>query len=493
MKILQLGKFYPVKGGVEKVMYELTLGLSEQENDCDMMCANAERGSSRIRLNGHSQIICTDTWLKLAGTMVSPGMIVTLRKECNNYDVIHIHCPDPMAVLALMLSGYKGKVVLHWHSDVLKQHVLMSLYRPLQNWIIRRADRIVCTTPVMRQESEYLHEVQDKAVVIPIGIDPMEIKQKNVKSLRKQFKGKKIVFSLGRLVPYKGYTYLIQAAKYLPDDYVIIIGGEGPLWDKLQKEIGDNGLLGKVCMTGFIANEERQAYYGACDVFCMSSILKTEAFGIVQIEAMSCGKPIVATNIGCSGVSWVNKHGVSGLNVAPMDPKALAEAIVAVVEDSATYSKQSLNRYFSLFTKERMISSCYKLYQELLDQKTEFLQTGSTDAISESFSAFSHDSAFTVRNGLKLRCIDRQFLIVDNNTDNLNYTRVYELNETAAWIWQKANDGKEFTADELTELIAERYDIDREAAYADIVRQLLYWKENGLITLVENVNEQESD
>ena len=139
MRILQLGKFYPVRGGVEKVMYDLTKGISSLGIRCDMMCAASE-GPTRVeKVNDNADLILCHTVRKVAGTMLSPAMITELRRRCGDYDIIHIHHPDPMAALALRLSGYKGRVILHWHSDILKQKFLLKFYLPVQNWLIDRA------------------------------------------------------------------------------------------------------------------------------------------------------------------------------------------------------------------------------------------------------------------------------------------------------------------------------------------------------------------
>ena len=111
-----------------------------------------------------------------------------------------------------------------------------------------------------------------------------------VAAIREKYPCKKIVFSLGRLVAYKGYEYLIEAARFLDDDYVLLIGGTGPLKAELDEKIKMLGLEGKVVLLGRVSDEDLPAYYGACELFCLSSVQKTEAFGIVQIEAMSCGK-----------------------------------------------------------------------------------------------------------------------------------------------------------------------------------------------------------
>lgn len=366
LKVLQLGKFYPIQGGVEKVAYDLMVGLSDRDIDCDMLCAAAKGAGREIRINGHARIFSCRTWLKVAATMISPSMILRLRRICRHYDIVHIHHPDPMAALALRLSGYRGRVILHWHSDIQKQRRLLTLYRPLQSWLLQRAERIVGTTPVYLAESPFLRDVQRKTVCLPIGTDPVRPDPRAVEALRNRYAGRKIVFSLGRLVAYKGYSSLIEAARYLNDGYVILIGGSGPLHDELQQQIERSGLQHRVELLGRIPDEELPAYYGACDLFCLSSLQKTEAFGIVQIEAMSCGKPVVATNIPQSGVPWVNAHGVSGLNVPPDCPRELARAIEAVIRREAVdgyYSAGARHRYRELFTREQMINKCLNIYR----------------------------------------------------------------------------------------------------------------------------------
>ena len=358
MKILQLGKFYPIRGGVEKVMWDLTRGLSAAGYACDMLCASydGEKKKQVISLEDHGRCIVVPTWFQVSGTMIAPAMITWLRRHGEEYDIIHVHHPDPMACLALRLSGYKGRVILHWHSDILKHKAILAAYRPLQSWLIRRAEKIVGTTPVYVAQSPALQKVQDKVTWVPIGIDPVQPDPEGAARIQAQYPGRKIVYSLGRLVPYKGYTYLIQAAKYLPDDYLVLIGGTGPLRESLQQEIVSQGLEDKVKLLGFIDDNQLAPLYGAARVFVMSSVMKTEAFGIVQIEAMSTGTPVVATRIPQSGVSWVNEDGVSGLNVEPGDSKALADAI----RNLCTLAK---NRFETVFRHEKMIEKIQVLYE----------------------------------------------------------------------------------------------------------------------------------
>ena len=369
MKILQIGKFYPIRGGIEKVMFDIMTGLSQKNVYCDMLCASAEgQLPGDIRLNEYARILCVPTWKKVAATMLSPAMILRLRKIHEEYDVIHIHHPDPMACLALFLSGYKGRVVLHWHSDILKQKMLLRCYRPLQDWLLRRADVIVGTTSVYVEESPFLRKVQHKVCSIPIGVDEVKPTPELVREIRRKYAGKRIIFSLGRLVEYKGYEYLIRAARRLNDDCIVLIGGKGPLRTYLQALIEKLGIVDKVKLRGFVGDEELSGYFGACDVLCLSSVRKTEAFGIVQIEAMSCRKPVIATEIPESGVSWVNADLLSGINVEPEDPESLAQAITTLLADDSLYGRLSegaRQRYETMFTKELMIERCLNLYQKI--------------------------------------------------------------------------------------------------------------------------------
>lgn len=359
MKVLQLGKFYPIRGGVEKVMWDLTKGLDARGIDAKMMCAVGEKDYWKEAKND-PRLIPVRSWAKVAATMIAPGMIFKLLFTSRRYDIINVHHPDPMAALALFLSGYKGKVILHWHSDILKQKGLLKFYMPLQSWLIKRADRIVGTTPVYVKESPYLKDVQKKVTYMPIGVEPL-------KEIETRSTGNNIVYSLGRLVEYKGYEHLIKAAKYLPDNYKVVIGGMGPLRDELEKEISDLDLSGKVELIGRVPDEEMIRRYCEAKVFVLPSVWKTEAFGIVQIEAMSLGKPVVATKIPGSGTSWVNEDGISGYNVEPGNARELAGAILKICEDPEEYQKFSeyaRKRYESLFTLEKMIDRCIEIYNE---------------------------------------------------------------------------------------------------------------------------------
>ncbi len=370
MNILQIGKYYPpVYGGIETVMNDITEVLNAKGYKTDVLCSNKAKYFKEDIINGY-KVIRVKSYGTIFSTSIAPQMIFKLRGIINEYDILHIHLPNPMANLALLFAKiHNKKIILHWHSDIIKQKHLLKLYEPLQNWLMKKADTIIATTPKYIEESLYLQKYKNKCVSIPIGIDKNKLQVKNslYHKLKGIYKNKKIIFSLGRLTYYKGFKYLIDSSKYLSDDFVIIIGGSGPLANELKLQIINNGLENKVKLIGKIDDKDLGAYYKACDLFCLPSIVKSEAFGVVQLEAMSFGKPIVATKIKGSGVDWVNLDGGSGLNVEVKDSQSLAEAFKKILLDQKRYneySQNALNRFKNYFLREKMVESIIRIYEK---------------------------------------------------------------------------------------------------------------------------------
>lgn len=371
MRILHIGKFYPPYfGGIEKVNYDIVEGLNMNGVQTDVLCSNHTKGN--IFTNNIYKIYRTHTLKVVASTPLSYSLIKTLKKIQDNYDIIHVHLPNPMANLAIFLTRPKAKIILHWHSDIIKQKKILKLYSSLQAWLLKRADKIVTTTPTYLEGSDALKKYKNKIVCIPIGIDSKElfIDQNTLNNLKNKYKGYKIIFSLGRLVYYKGFEYLIEAAKSLQNDIIILIAGIGELKEKLQEQISKHSLQDRVKLLGKIPFEDLGAYYQLCDIFCLPSTERSEAFGVVQIEAMAFGKPVISTNIQGSGVDWVNLDNVSGIIVPPKKTKELADAIVNLLNNSEKYkllSEGAKKRYEEVFTKDKMIDSFKNLYLEILE------------------------------------------------------------------------------------------------------------------------------
>jgi glycosyltransferase involved in cell wall biosynthesis len=373
MRILQLGRFYPPSfGGIQNVIYEITTGLNCSGVHCDVLCSNDKNLYEVSKYDGY-QVLRTRSYGTYFSTSITLQMISKLNEIKNNYDIISVHFPDPMAVVALLMTRPKAKIVIHWHSDVIKQKYLLKLFEPFQNWIIGKANLVIGATINHIEGSDQRDKMVFKSNIIPYPFDTNYllncVNSELLKELKEKYNGKKIVFGMGRLVYYKGFEHLIDAAKYLSDDYMILIGGQGVLKEKLKEQIRSNNLEGKVELLGAIPQNDLGTYYEICDVFCLPSTYRSEMYGIVQLEAMSFGKPVVSTKLKRSGVSNVNIDNVTGMCVKVADSSEIGNAIKLITNEPERYKKYSINaknRVSDVFEKSIIIKKLIDTYSELL-------------------------------------------------------------------------------------------------------------------------------
>jgi len=378
MKVLQLCKFYPpITGGIESVAYELTEGIARRGYQVDVLCANTQPRTRVDRTASGYHVTRAASWGRLLSTSISPPLVRHVARLSRSADLVHVHMPDPMAALALLAARPKAKVVVHWHSDVIRQRLALQLYRPLQRWLLRRADAIIATSGSYAESSPWLQQWRHKTAIIPIGIsrDRLADERTAACKIRERFNGRHIVFSLGRMTYYKGFDVLIDAAEALSDDCVLVIGGDGELLGRYRQQVAQRGLSHKVAFVGHVPEEELGAYFSAATVFCLASTQRAEAYGVVMLEAMAMGKPVIATEIPGSAVPWVNQSGVTGLNVPVGDPKALAQAINRIVGDGAyalRLGKAARARFDRELSAEVMVQTTVDLYSRLLAEDSAF-------------------------------------------------------------------------------------------------------------------------
>lgn len=372
VRCLQLSKFYPpFFGGIETIVRDLSEGLVARGWDVDVLCANTD--THTVVEQGMPRVVRAASLGRVASTSIAPALIWRLR-QLGRHDIVHIHLPDPMTNLALRLIRPDARIVVHWHSDIVKQKTLLKLYSPLQEWLLRRCDAIVATSPPYAQSSPWLQPLLDKVHFVPGCIeDPMRgldraDTDERIARIRESVGGRRIVFALGRMTYYKGFDTLLEAAARLPDDVVVMFGGEGELLPALRARAQELGVSERVRFLGRIAHADLPAHYLAADAFCLPSLVRAEAFGMVLVEAMAYGRPIVATNIPGSGVPWVNRHDETGLNVTPSDAVALADALRTLLDDKALAHRMGAagrRRFESEFTVSRMIDAVEHLYAKL--------------------------------------------------------------------------------------------------------------------------------
>lgn len=373
MKVLHVGKYYPpFFGGIEKVNFDLVENLNHKR-DCevDELCFHHSIHNEDLPEPTEYHLFRAPLIAIKFSTPISLGFFKIYRKIRNNYDIIHFHMPNPVASMALLIFPTRAKLVLHWHSDIVKQKILKKVYKPFQTMLLNRADRIIVTSQNYFRGSLDLQPYEKKISVIPIGVgmEHLSFQKGTDKRIRTSYQDKKIILSIGRLTYYKGFRYLIEAAQYLKDDTIILIGGIGELQTELEAIIQKLNVGDRVRLIGRIPENEIGAYFAAADIFCLPSIVRTEAFGVVLAEALAMGVPIVACNIPNSGVNWVNLHNVTGLNVPVRNAPALAEAITTILNSPKLrdqFHKNCIIRYNTYFSVEKMVDMVYALYQKIL-------------------------------------------------------------------------------------------------------------------------------
>lgn len=371
MKVLQLGKHYPFNyGGIERFYFDLAKELTTQGVECDIFCAN-ESKNNKIFMEENIKIITYGRFAFKASTSLSYKIFLQLKAIINDYDILHVHAPDPMITIALSILKPKVPIIIHWHSDIVKQKNLKKMFLPFQNWLLNNAKLIIATSPNYIESSSDLSKYKYKCKAIPSGLNPKRLLLDNeiYNNLKTQYKNKKIIYSFGRMSDYKGFEYLIESSKYLSDEFIVLIAGGGNR-SKYENIIKELKLSEKVKLLGRIDDREVGAYYNLADIFVLPSISRNEAFGLVQAEAMYFAKPIVSTNIEGSGVSYVNQDMSTGLIIPIKNPKAIADACIKVLNDKKLYDSFSVNarkRFDKYFDIKSITQEIIKKYKEVLN------------------------------------------------------------------------------------------------------------------------------
>ncbi|MET0710444.1 MAG: glycosyltransferase [Tardiphaga sp.] len=324
-----------IEGGIPAVMSQLSR-LRESGDEVRVLTVRANGPSRQFELDG-AAVTALHSFGEISSMPISPRFPFALRRAARECDVLALHAPFPLNDLGLSLGVPDDTaVVVHWHAEILGRKAVMPLVAPLVRRSLKRADRIVVSDQSIIDESPFVKPHAAKCVIVPYGIVPGEWAgiSDSVRQQAETLRAKhpRLAISMGRLVPYKGFPVLLKALQTI-DGEVVIVGG-GSEHQRLQELAKEYGVADRLILAGFLPREEMKAWLHAAKLFVLPSVTTAEAFGIVQIEAMAAGLPVVNTNLP-TAVPTIARDGREGFTVPIHDADALAAAVNRLLDDPA--------------------------------------------------------------------------------------------------------------------------------------------------------------
>lgn len=370
MRILHLGKYYaPYHGGMETVLQNQAEGLLEAGASVRVLVAGEENIDTREHLaasysGSKGNLIRAGRWGQWQSQPMTLNLFSLLRRQINEFspDLVQIHLPNPLAVgVWLMMSRTQAMppLALWHHADITRQKWGAKILRPMMDLCRQQARGIAVSTATLKENSGELSDVGSKVQVVPFGIkDPWPGGNPHTP-------GTPFLF-IGRLVPYKGLDILLEALARVPQSQLDIVG-TGPLHDHLVRKIHSLNLDARVRLKGALSQEDLNNLLTHCRALVLPSVDSSETFGLVQLEAMAAGKPIIASDLP-SGVAEVNRHEETGLLVPPGNVDSLVSALARCLADDdlvLDWGRQSRQLFLAEYTRSHMTERLLDWYKTM--------------------------------------------------------------------------------------------------------------------------------
>ncbi|MBN3808179.1 glycosyltransferase [Paraburkholderia sp. Ac-20347] len=374
MKVLHIYRTYfpDPPGGLQEAIRQIALSTRDCGVDPSIFTLSQQPSPAEIDMPEGRVIRCRSWAAPASCDLGGLSSLLKYRELAKRADVLHFHFPWPFADVLHLLGGTRKPTVMTYHSDIVRQQSLGALYGPLMRHTLRSMTAVVATSPAYAQTSESLmsHVAPERLKTIPLGIiDYRDVPRPDdadrVLAERLGLGDEPYFLALGVLRYYKGLHTLVEAARSIKAK--LVIAGAGPERTRLEamaKQLGATNVI----FAGQVTHDEKVALLCGCRAMVLPSQVRSEAFGMVLVEAAMFGKPMVCCEIG-SGTSYVNEDGVTGFVVPPEQPATLADAINALLGDAELAARMGIaarNRYEALFSGEALGEAYSRLYREVL-------------------------------------------------------------------------------------------------------------------------------
>lgn len=292
-------------------------------------------------------------------------------------DIVHLHVPNPTMLLALATAPIPAPLIVTYHSDIVLQRLRAAALHVFERRVLGRAARILCTSPKYAEGSTELSRYRRRVEVLPFGIDLEPYVSPSPAALAERDRllrahGSPLWLCVGRLVYYKGLKNAVAALPHVPGKLLMV--GTGPLRGPIERQASALGVAQRIVWLDRVSPVELQGAYRAATALWFPSNARSEAFGLVQVEAMASGCPVINTAISHSGVSWVSSHGESGLTIPVDDPAALARAARLLATDHELRDRLAagaVRRATTEFDHRVMARRSLALYEEVMTPGAE--------------------------------------------------------------------------------------------------------------------------
>ncbi|HEY0063137.1 MAG TPA: glycosyltransferase family 4 protein [Telluria sp.] len=371
MRVLHFYKtYYPDSmGGIEQVIRQMCVGTGQLGVSNTVLTLTRQKTGLDFPFEGH-RVRRVPLDVEIASNGMSFAAIGELKRLAAEADVVHYHFPWPFADMAHFMARIDKPSVLTYHSDIVRQKLLLKVYQPLKRRFLESVDAIVATSPNYMASSAVLERYRDKTRIITYGLDKNIYptpEPERMARWRQQI-GPKFFLFVGVLRYYKGLHILLDAMAKL--DYPVVIVGAGPIEAELKAHAAQLGLE-HVHFVGAVDDADKVALLTLSYALAFPSHLRSEAFGISLLEGAMFGKPMISSEIG-TGTTYINVDEVTGIVVPPSDPQALRAAMTRLWENpalAAAMGQRAGERYCELFTAERMAQGYTALYHELVARR----------------------------------------------------------------------------------------------------------------------------
>jgi glycosyltransferase involved in cell wall biosynthesis len=375
LNVLNIYKTYfpDPPGGLQEAIRQICLSTSRNgvENTIFSLTPNLDQ---KIIMFPEAEVVREKSWWAPASCDISgPASLRTYAELANRSDVIHFFYPWPYADLLNLLAPSKKPKVLTYISDVVQQKFLNKLYAPLMWRTLHQMDVIVAnceayvrTSPILSHPS-----IRDKVRIIPLGIDELSLPATNdltpnaSSKLATLSSGEPYFLFIGVHRYYKGIHTLIKASKFC--NAKVLIAGSGPKTTELKNLASQIGAT-NVIFLGQVSDIEKLSLIAGSRALILPSHLRSEAYGMVLVEASIFGKPMISCEIG-TGTSFINLDGKTGLVIPPESELKLAKAMNLLLSNptlAAQMGGLARERYEENFSGKVLGDSYTKLYKELV-------------------------------------------------------------------------------------------------------------------------------